>query len=162
MEELAKKIRFKLAEDTLTESANLEDIVEKTSSIDLPEESLAANKMTESWVNKTTKEVHSAHKTEPSPSAAGLKPLCVNPVNQFFQPAISVSTSQLDEGKNQYQKVFVTQIWKKNIIQINTQYIPKVSQTSKKSTVLPVGFIQTAQTRQSQTLALPPSKESQN
>ena len=42
----------------------------------------------------------------------------------------------------------------KNIIQNNTQYNPNFPQTSNKSAVLPVGFIQTAQTSQSQTLAL--------
>ena len=48
-------------------------------------------------MNKTTEEIQSAQKTEPSPSAAGFKPFRVNPVNESFQPAISVSTSQLVE-----------------------------------------------------------------
>ena len=73
---------------------------EKSSSIDLAEESLAGSKRTESWVNKTTEEIHSAHKTELSPKAAGFKPLRVNPVNQSFQPAISVKLP------NNYYSVF--------------------------------------------------------
>ena len=70
---------------------------EQSSSIDLPEESLGGSRRTKSWVNKTTEEIQSAHKTEPTPSAAGFKSFRVNSVNQPFQPAKSVSTSQLDE-----------------------------------------------------------------
>ena len=111
--------------------------------------------MTESWVN-TTEEIQSAHKTKPSPNAAGFQPFRVNPANQFFQPTRSVSTSQLDEDKNNIRNPLQHRSEKK--IQNNSQYIPNLPQTSNKSTVLPVGFIQTAQTRQSQTPALPSSK----
>ena len=69
----------------------------KPSSIDLPEESLAGSKRTESWENKTTEEIQSAHKTKPSSIAAGFKPFRVNSYNQSFQPAVSVSTSQLNK-----------------------------------------------------------------
>ena len=78
----------------------------KSSSLDLPEESLAGSKRKESWVNKTTEEIQSAHKTEPSPSAAAFKPFRVNPVNPSFQPAISVLTSQLDEYNSDIRNSF--------------------------------------------------------
>ena len=96
---MAEENGVKLAEATLTENAIFEDMKVKSRSIDLPEESLAGSKRTESWINKTTEEIQSAHKTEPSPIATGFKQFCVNPVNQFFEPAISVSTSQLDVDK---------------------------------------------------------------
>ena len=59
---MAEENRAKFAEATLTENAILEDMKEKSSLIDLPEESLAGSKRTESWVNKTTGEFQSAHK----------------------------------------------------------------------------------------------------
>ena len=71
LEELAEENRVNLAEATLTENAILENMKEKSSSIDLPEYNLAGSKRTASWMNKTTEETQSAHKTEPSPSAAG-------------------------------------------------------------------------------------------
>ena len=77
----------------------------KSSSLDLPEESLAGSKRKESWVNRTTEEIQSAHKTEPSPSAAAFKPFRVKPVNPSFQP-ISVSTSQLDEYNSDIRNSF--------------------------------------------------------
>ena len=106
LEELVEENRVKLAEATIAEKAILEDMKEKSSSINFPEESLGGSKRTESWVNKTTEEIQSANKTEPSSSAAGFKPLRVNPVNQSFQPAISVLTSQLDEDKTNIRNPF--------------------------------------------------------
>ena len=108
-------------------------------------------------MNETTEEIQCAHKTEPSPSAAGFKPFSVNPISQSFQPAISVSTSQLDEDKTNIKNSLQSRS-EKNIIQNCTQYIPNLPPTSNKSTVLSVGFIQTAQTSQSQTLVLPSYK----
>ena len=54
LEDFAEENRVKLAKISLTENAILEDMKKKSSSIDLPEESLALSKRTESWVNKTT------------------------------------------------------------------------------------------------------------
>ena len=95
-------------------------------------------------MNKTTEEIQSAQKTEPSPSPNGFKPFRVNPVNESFQPAISVSTSQLVEDNTNIINPFQSRS-EKIIIQKNTQYIPNLPQTSKKSTVLPDGFNQTVQ-----------------
>ena len=78
----------------------------KSSSLDKPEESLAGTKRKKSWVNKTTEEIQSAYKAEPSPSAAAFKPFRVNPVNPSFQPAISVSTSRLDYYKSDFRNPF--------------------------------------------------------
>ena len=97
---MAKQNWAKLAGATLTKNTILEDMEEESSSLDLSEESLARSKRTESWVNKTTEQFQFAHITEPSPSAAGFKPFHVNPVNPSFQPAISLSTSQLYEYKS--------------------------------------------------------------
>ena len=86
---------------------------EKSNSIDLLEGSLAGSKRTESWVIKTVNKIQSAHKLEPLPSAAGFKPFRVNPVNHFFQPAISVSASQLDEDNTNIRKSFQSRCEKK-------------------------------------------------
>ena len=53
--ELAKENRVKLAEAILTENVILEDMKEKSSSLDLPEESLAASIRTKNWVHKNNK-----------------------------------------------------------------------------------------------------------
>ena len=70
---------------------------------------------------------------------------------------ISVSTSQLVEDNINIRNPFQSRSEKK-IIQNNTQYIANLLQTSTKSTVPPVGFIETAKTSQSQTLARMSSK----
>ena len=100
----------------------------------------------------SAEEIQSAHKTKPSLSATGFNPFRVNPVNQSFQPAIA-DIGHLDEDNTNIRNLFQFRS-EKLIIQNNTIHL----QTSNKSTVLPVRFIQTAQTSQSQTLAQPSFK----
>ena len=67
-------------------------------------------------MNERNDEIQSAHKTKPSPSAAGFKTFRVNPNSQSFQPAISVSPSQLDEDKTNIRNSLQSRS-EKNIIQ---------------------------------------------
>ena len=141
LQELAKGIRVKLAQDILTENAILKGVKDKSNLLDLPEENLAGSQRTESEVTKTTKEIHFARKIELSTSVAGFRLFRVNPVNPSLQSATDISTSKLIEFNtdninplHSRSEIF--------IIQNNTQYIPRVPQTSIKSTVLPVRFIQ--------------------
>ena len=108
-------------------------------------------------MNETNEKIQSAHKTKPSPSAAGFKSFRVNQNSQSFQPALSVSTSQLDEDITNLRNSLQTKS-EKIFNPKCAQNIPNLPPTSKKSTVLIVGFIQTAQTSQIQNRALPSSK----
>ena len=67
-------------------------------------------------MNETNEKIQSAHKTKPSPSAAGFKSFRVNQNSQSFQTALSVSTSQLDEDITNLRSSMQSRS-EKNIIQ---------------------------------------------